>query len=168
MSEYNVQELTVEEIIKTGFIFKIPDYQRGYRWGVNEIKDLLSDINEIKDPERPIDVLVGKEHIEKYCLQPVVFDTVEENNNYMIVVDGQQRLTSLFLIVSFLSKVLSTKKSKIEDRLIEENIDDEIIKNLFNTFESIYKLEYVNLERESIFTNVKNRTVPILTLTNLD
>lgn len=156
MSEYNVQELTVEEIIKTGFIFKIPDYQRGYRWGVNEIKDLLSDINEIKDPERPIDVLVGKEHIEKYCLQPVVFDTVEENNNYMIVVDGQQRLTSLFLIVSFLSKVLSTNKSKIEDRLIEENIDDEIIKNLFNTFESIYKLEYVNLERESIFTNVKN------------
>lgn len=156
MSEYNVQELTVEEIIKTGFIFKIPDYQRGYRWGVNEIKDLLSDINEIKDPERPIDVLVGKELIEKYCLQPVVFDTVEENNNYMIVVDGQQRLTSLFLIVSFLSKVLSTNKSKIEDRLIEENIDDEIIKNLFNTFESIYKLEYVNLERESIFTNVKN------------
>ena len=154
MSEYNVQELTVEEIIKTGFIFKIPDYQRGYRWGVNEIKDLLSDINEIKDSERPIDVLVGKEHIEKYCLQPVVFDTVEENNNYMIVVDGQQRLTSLFLIVSFLSKVLSTNKSKIEDRLIEENIDDEIIKNLFNTFESIYKLEYVNLERESIFTNV--------------
>lgn len=156
MSEYNVQELTVEEIIKTGFIFKIPDYQRGYRWGVNEIKDLLSDINEIKDSERPIDVLVGKEHIEKYCLQPVVFDTVEEKNNYMIVVDGQQRLTSLFLIVSFLSKVLSTNKSKIEDRLIEENIDDEIIKNLFNTFESIYKLEYVNLERESIFTNVKN------------
>lgn len=156
MSEYNVQELTVEEIIKTGFTFKIPDYQRGYRWGVNEIKDLLSDINEIKDPERSIDVLVGKEHIEKYCLQPVVFDTVEEKNNYMIVVDGQQRLTSLFLVVSFLSKIFNTNKSKIEERLIEENIDDEIIKNLFNTFESIYKLEYVNSERESIFANVKN------------
>ena len=159
MSEYNVQELTVEEIIKTGFIFKIPDYQRGYRWGINEIKDLLSDIDEIKAPERLIDVinvLIGKKWIEKYCLQPVVFDTKEECDNRMIVVDGQQRLTSLFLIISYLSEILNNNKPKIEDRLIEENINDEVIKNLFHTFENIYKLEYVNMEREVIFQKVKN------------
>lgn len=155
MSDYNVRELTVEEIINTGFEFKIPDYQRGYRWGKNEIKDLLTDINEIKDPENPIDVLTGKENIEKYCLQPVVFDTAEEAENNMIVVDGQQRLTSLFLIISYLSKVLVKNKDKIEERLIEQNIDEPVIESLFKTFESIYVLKYVNAERESIFQNVK-------------
>lgn len=113
--------MTVEEIINTGFVFKIPDYQRGYRWGETEVKDLLTDINEIKDPEKTIEILSGNGIIEKYCLQPVVFDTCEEANNYMIVVDGQQRLTTLFLIISYISKLIIKNKVKLEDRFIEEN-----------------------------------------------
>lgn len=167
MSDFNVRELTVEEIINTGFEFIIPDYQRGYRWGINEIKDLLTDINEIKDPENAIDVLSGKENIEKYCLQPVVFDTAEESDNNMIVVDGQQRLTSLYLVISYLSKVLIKNKDKIEERLIEQNIDDKIIKSLFNTFESIYVLKYVNTERESIFQSVKSH-LELINKDNID
>ena len=155
MSQYNINQLTVEEIINTGFIFKIPDYQRGYRWGETEVKDLLTDIDEIRDPEKTIEILSGKGSIEKYCLQPVVFDTCEEANNYMIVVDGQQRLTTLYLIISYVSKIIIKYREKLEDRFREENIDEKSINNLFKTFETIYSLEYVNDEREKIFKNVK-------------
>lgn len=62
--------------------FFIPAYQRGYRWK-EEVEMLLNDINEI--PE-----------CANYCLQPIVVKKVD-NNKYELI-DGQQRLTTIFLI----------------------------------------------------------------------
>ena len=62
--------------------FYIPAYQRGYRWK-EEVKMLLNDINEIPDGAN-------------YCLQPIVVKNVD-NDKYELI-DGQQRLTTIFLI----------------------------------------------------------------------
>ena len=45
--------------------FYVPDYQRGFRWGKNEVETLLNDINEYGGRLR-------KSEKENYCLQPVV------------------------------------------------------------------------------------------------
>lgn len=66
--------------------FIIPSYQRGYRWQV-EVKILLDDINEIPDGEN-------------YCLQPIVVKKTDDNKYELI--DGQQRLTTLFLILGYI------------------------------------------------------------------
>ncbi len=79
----NLEEIKISEI--TGS-FKIEAYQRGYRWGVDEVRHLLNDINEIA---------IG----QKYCLQPIVVKNV--NGAYELI-DGQQRLTTLFLIMKYL------------------------------------------------------------------
>ena len=67
--------------------FAIEAYQRGYRWGEDEVKHLLEDINEIPDGQ-------------KYCLQPVVVKNV--NDKYELI-DGQQRMTTLYLIMKYLN-----------------------------------------------------------------
>lgn len=68
--------------------FYVPRYQRGYRWGTAEVERLLSDIWESKG--------------EPYSLQPVVVKRRSENE--WELVDGQQRLTTLYLIVLYMQR----------------------------------------------------------------
>ena len=72
--------------------FNVPSYQRGYKWGIDEVKYLLTDIWEFEENKE-------KRSNEIYCLQPIV---VKEKNGVFELIDGQQRLTTIFLILSYL------------------------------------------------------------------
>lgn len=69
--------------------FYLPDYQRGYRWTEDEIRLLLDDIYESQ----------GK----PYCLQPVVVKKAEDRFE---LIDGQQRLTTIYLIFKYMESKL--------------------------------------------------------------
>lgn len=81
MNTIILKTIKVSEI-KGSFI--VPAYQRGYRWGKEAIR-LLDDILEI-----------DTESDNRYCLQPIVIKKLNEEQYELI--DGQQRLTTLFLI----------------------------------------------------------------------
>ena len=68
--------------------FYVPSYQRGYRWGEDEVLRLLNDI-----------YVNGKKN---YCLQPVV---VRKKGDAYELIDGQQRLTTLYLIYRYMKNV---------------------------------------------------------------
>lgn len=68
--------------------FYVPSYQRGYRWGADEVIRLLDDVYQN-----------GK---KQYCLQPVV---VRKKGSAFELVDGQQRLTTLYLIYKYMKNV---------------------------------------------------------------
>ena len=70
--------------------FIVKDYQRGYRWKTGNVRLLLDDIYE-HDSDR------------SYCLQPIVVKKLEENTYELI--DGQQRLTTLYILRSLLADV---------------------------------------------------------------
>lgn len=72
--------------------FFVPSYQRGYRWGRDEVARLLDDIQES----------AGR----KYFLQPIVVKSRDDDK--WELVDGQQRLTTLFLILCYIRKHLPT------------------------------------------------------------
>ncbi len=81
--------------------YYIPAYQRGYRWEKRQAKELLKDIWEFSLKE-------DKGDKEIYCIQPlVVKEIIKEINNInkpvWEVVDGQQRLTTIYIILSYLS-----------------------------------------------------------------
>ena len=73
-------------------VFCIPTYQRGYRWTKQQVEDLLNDVNEFKKGEDGA----------FYCLQPLVI--CEQRDQSFNVIDGQQRLTTLYLILKEFSK----------------------------------------------------------------
>ena len=99
----NTLELkTINELQQ--YSFYIPSYQRGYRWSENEVEDLLNDISEFTP--RLVD-----ESNEKtwYCLQPIVVKKM--NDDRYEVIDGQQRLTTIYLILHYMnSQYIEPKK----------------------------------------------------------
>ncbi len=82
---------TVFELL--GNKFFIPDYQRGYRWTAIQVKQLLDDIWNFCKKE-------NKKEGEFYCLQPIVVK--KHNEDEWEVIDGQQRLTTIYLILKFI------------------------------------------------------------------
>lgn len=77
-----------------GMNFFIPDYQRGYRWGTKQVEDLLRDLEEFYES-----ICEAESSKIIYCLQPLV---VMEKDNKYIVIDGQQRLTTVKILLSCL------------------------------------------------------------------
>ena len=69
--------------------FRVARYQRGYRWGQLEVERLLNDIWESKG--------------EPYSLQPVVVKRDDRESSWELV-DGQQRLTTLYLIFVYMQR----------------------------------------------------------------
>lgn len=83
-----------------GGSFFIPRYQRGYRWTSLQVEQLLDDINEFTYTE-------GSKN--QYCLQPVVVHKKEDANQW-VVVDGQQRLTTVVIVLACLRCIEDRKK----------------------------------------------------------
>lgn len=76
------------------FTFEIPSYQRGYRWDRDQVETLLNDLKEfLNSNPGPTDA---------YYLQPVIVKPI--GNQKYEVIDGQQRLTTLYLILNCLQK----------------------------------------------------------------
>ena len=70
----------------------IPAYQRGYRWDRLQVTQLLDDIWDF------IQASEEKRRTSFYCLQPLVVRKLEDGGYE--VVDGQQRLTTIFILLS--------------------------------------------------------------------
>ena len=112
MSDENY--IYVKDIVKNSYI--IGTYQRGYRWTITNVKEYLEDIFEghlVEYYERDFDfgkdltydTLIGLlrdkgKTVEDYCLQPLV---IKKNKNEIYsVIDGQQRLTTTFIVLKAL------------------------------------------------------------------
>lgn len=76
-----------------GRIYKIPEYQRGYKWNNKQIEQLLNDILEFDD--KLDDDLF-------YCLQNITLYPSKQEIDVLNIVDGQQRLTTTYLLYCFL------------------------------------------------------------------
>lgn len=81
------EELKITEIF-TENNYIIPIYQRSYAWEKDQIEQLITDIYDSKDTE-------------KYYLGSLIVD--KEDNHLFSVIDGQQRLTTLFLLLTYLA-----------------------------------------------------------------
>lgn len=83
--------------------FFIPKYQRGYRWTEKQVTDLLVDVDSFSPITR------DNQQTSWYCLQPLV---IKKNGDKWNLVDGQQRLTTIYLILYYLREGLSEAKKE--------------------------------------------------------
>ena len=100
--------LAIPELCNKNFF--IPDYQRGYRWGDIQIRQMLEDIYSFIYDKNAAGSF--------YCLQPVVvkkmtpdevaankLESAFDNNTWYEVIDGQQRLTTIRIILALESQI---------------------------------------------------------------
>ncbi|WP_425077290.1 DUF262 domain-containing protein [Psychroserpens sp. S379A] len=85
--------ISFEKIIKDHF-FKIPDYQRGYSWEKRQLEDLRKDIEN----------LYTKDY--RHFTGTIVATKNKEQTNYFNIVDGQQRTTTLIILLNEAAKFL--------------------------------------------------------------
>ncbi|MCG6150276.1 DUF262 domain-containing HNH endonuclease family protein [Leptospira levettii] len=89
----NIRKLFFEETA----VYKIPIYQRNYTWGMKEIEQLIEDIFEAEKEEQNKDYFLGT------LVTSIGKDASKFETMQFEVVDGQQRLTTLFMILNYLS-----------------------------------------------------------------
>jgi uncharacterized protein with ParB-like and HNH nuclease domain len=95
----NFRLKAIAELLDGEHHFYIPSYQRGYRWDKKQVEDLLKDISDFSSNSKKGDF---------YCLQPIVVKSKIWKNKEGIeiggweVIDGQQRLTTLLLLLKYL------------------------------------------------------------------
>ncbi|MCX4255592.1 MAG: DUF262 domain-containing protein [Oscillospiraceae bacterium] len=106
MSKLNVDQKTIKQLFedkKSDFL--IPDYQRPYAWQETECQTLWDDIFSFAFPDDDCDNFNSD---EEYFLGPIV--TFKNDNGKQEIIDGQQRLTTLMLLLrAFYAKYGSAK-----------------------------------------------------------
>ena len=132
--------------------FFVPSYQRGYRWGKTEVVRLLDDIYSCDG--------------DSYYLQPVV---VRKNGDKYELIDGQQRLTTIYLVYRYMNNASggfidepqfslyyeTRKKSasflqSVDMARKEENIDFWFICNAYDSIKQWFEAK----EKKSVLTNI--------------
>ena len=132
--------------------FHVASYQRGYRWGPEEVKRLLDDVYTNGNQD--------------YCLQPIV---VKNNGDSYELIDGQQRLTTLYLIYKYMHNasggfldepqfsITYETREKSQEFLTDidmarkdENIDFWFICNAYETISEWFATK----EKKSTLTNI--------------
>lgn len=89
--------------------FFVPSYQRGYRWGKDEVTRLLEDVYTNGN--------------KNYCLQPVV---IRRDGDRFELIDGQQRLTTLFILLQYIKREFKPRialKYKLSYKTREKSAD---------------------------------------------
>ena len=148
-----VKMVTTGDLFSGKYKFILPAYQRGYRWrspgdgDLSRIEDsqvlqLLDDINDYVTNEGFNGLF--------YCMQPVIVAPTENENEFYLI-DGQQRLTTLFLLYHYL-KFKDLKYEVLDDdRIPAEKKSEETLKKLT---ENIFSLKYENRDIEDWLNNI--------------
>ena len=99
MNKILAKEYSINDILNKKKYF-VDDYQREYRWGKRNIDDLLNDLwSKFNDSFMAGERVEIVKTYNSYFLGSILISE-KDNNSYLV--DGQQRLTSLSLIIIYL------------------------------------------------------------------
>ncbi|WAA08986.1 DUF262 domain-containing protein [Fervidibacillus albus] len=142
----NIKIISVSSIF-TNIHYIVPIYQRNYAWGVMEIEQLIEDIDSSIDGPN-----------KEYFLGNLIVN--QRDNDVYEVIDGQQRLTTLFLLESYLgmnfakdglrfeareksNRTLNMLSKDNKNELIEELASVEILKG-YQIIDSYFKTNNID------------------------
>lgn len=92
--------------------YDVPDYQREYVWKTTNVLALLNDIySAFKDTEQ-----------NAYFIGTIVIATNHQNSS-LEVIDGQQRLTTIFLLISIFSQIPSNIQDTLHKLILDKDLD---------------------------------------------
>ncbi len=107
MATIHAHEYSIRQIFSDEFAFTIPTYQRPYSWRTEQAKELFNDLLTASEDFTP----GSKNEVTPYFLGSVVLIKGEKSPD-ADVIDGQQRLTTLSLLLSALRVSFDDRKRK--------------------------------------------------------
>jgi uncharacterized protein with ParB-like and HNH nuclease domain len=141
MTKENVGNLNFEEILSQNVRFEIPFFQRGYAWEKKQWDQMFNDIQEqILDETDDPKAISTNEHF----FGPMV--VLEQSNSdptirKFLVIDGQQRITTVYLLLGIIKRILSTKIQDSQDANNHINYLDSILINNVSSGDDYKKIK---------------------------
>ena len=127
---FDSKTVTFQELLGNGKKYKVPEFQRDFSWGQDNWEDLWNDMK---------DVYEGRE--AQHYMGAIVLQNMPQVNKTFLLVDGQQRMTTLSLFILALVKVLK----ELVARGIEPEDNQQRIDKILNSYigeKSIARLYY--------------------------
>ena len=114
-------EVPVKEIFSSNYLFNIPGYQRPYAWTETQAEELFDDLWEFlkHNPEPDPHNVAAVDGASTYFLGSIVL-IKDKDKPEATVVDGQQRLTTLTLLLSCIRSTLDDEQAKAIGEFIYE------------------------------------------------
>lgn len=108
------KENKIQEILTENKMYFIPEYQRPYSWSIDNVSQLLDDLETSFTDKEP-----------EYFIGSMI--CIKKGNNFFEVVDGQQRLTTLSLILTQLKKLIISQgiKDDLQKRVLPVDVFSE-------------------------------------------
>jgi hypothetical protein len=138
------QTVSLKKIME--YFYQVPDYQRGYVWDQERVTDFLESIFEH----------FSLKTTNSYFIGAAVFESSPDQEKYYVV-DGQQRLTTAFVIIAAAFNLLKYHNAKTE-----------IIESIANSYLSKYNLEEDSFELKIQHSELKCKEALQAILNNND
>jgi uncharacterized protein with ParB-like and HNH nuclease domain len=123
VEEIGSKAKTIRELLK-GVKYSVDSYQREYKWQDRQIRELIQDLSDgFLSDYRPEHERKQVARYGKYFLGSIIISRKDESN---FIVDGQQRLTSLTLLLIYLRNLQKERADKV-------NIDEMIFSEQYGT-----------------------------------
>jgi uncharacterized protein with ParB-like and HNH nuclease domain/predicted transport protein len=149
----DAKDLPITTLLDGAKQFIVPIFQRDYSWGTKQCLTLWSDI-----------IRVGSDHnIKGHFLGSIVYIAAEENPADLtrwLLIDGQQRLTTLILILLALRVRLKEHGDEPdEDSPTAEALDDYYLRNRHGKGERRYKLHLRRADHETLAALIDDKAL---------
>ena len=140
--------VTLQEIIQGNTQYIIPLFQRTYSWKKKDWEDLWDDIS----------YLYGQENPRPHFMGSIVKTQVSPNSgvvNKYLLIDGQQRLTTIFLLFAALRDVAKDQ----QEQDLSAEIDKTFLVNPFKKGSDYFKIQPTQLDLEYFQSVIRGKII---------
>jgi uncharacterized protein with ParB-like and HNH nuclease domain/predicted transport protein len=133
-------ETSLQKLMNGAIQFIVPIYQRTYSWSDKQCKQLWKDI---------IQITLNKENVVHFIGSVVYIDlgTPIGKPQQLLLIDGQQRLTTLSLLLCALSRYI--EKNKLEEKINPNKIKNYFLLNSEETGNDKYKILLTEQDKDT-------------------
>jgi len=138
------KETKLQDIIEGTKQYVIPLFQRTYSWTTKEWEVLWKDLVELSEMENPRTHFIGS-----IVNMPTI--SVPEGVAKYLLIDGQQRLTTIFILLT----LLRNKAREIQNQGFAEEINNTLLVNPYKKDNDFFKLMPTQVDRETYQNLIK-------------
>ncbi|HZY89612.1 MAG TPA: DUF262 domain-containing protein [Gemmataceae bacterium] len=144
----HANQTDVQRILGNVQQYVIPLFQRLYSWKPQQWTTLWQDLVELCDDEKPRNHFIGS-------IVTMPSKSVPEGVTKFILIDGQQRLTTLLVLLAAIRD-----KARKQSGNLANQVEDLLLKNRHQDGNDVYKLLPTQADREGFFTIMDGKTPP--------